>query len=123
MASSDMYKENILDLYRHPLNKRELKSPTAKATKNNPLCGDAITIYLREKAGKIEEVSFQGTGCAISQAAASLATELVKGKTRKEALAITDEDMLGELGIEVSYARRACALLALNVVRKALAEA
>ena len=120
MPSSDLYRQNILELYRNPLNNYEMKGATCKATESNPLCGDAITVFVREKKGIIEEISFQGTGCAISQAAASLATDLAKGKTKKEILAITDGDMVKELGIEVSYARRKCALLALETIRKAL---
>ncbi len=120
MPSSDLYRQYIIDLYRNPLNNYEMKGATAKAAGSNPLCGDAITVFVRERKGIIGEISFQGTGCAISQAAASLATEMAKGKAKKEILAITDEDMIKELGIEVSYARRKCALLALETMRKAL---
>ena len=79
-----MYRQYIIDLYNHPLNFYEMKKPTGKATKSNPLCGDTITVFVREKKGKIEEISFKGIGCAISKAAASIATDLAKGKSAKE---------------------------------------
>lgn len=88
----DIYQQMILDHNRSPHNFRELKNPTLKAEGYNPLCGDHLWIYLKTDAdGKIEDVSFQGSGCAISKASASMMTVSLKGKTKEEAKAIFKE--------------------------------
>ncbi|MBS3162447.1 SUF system NifU family Fe-S cluster assembly protein [Candidatus Woesearchaeota archaeon] len=117
----EIYKENILDYYKHPKNKKELKTKT-KAHDKNTLCGDEITIYLRIKANKIQEATFTGNGCAISQASASMLTEKLKGLTLKQAKAISKDDILKMLGIPLSFMRTKCALLSLKVLNKALEE-
>jgi nitrogen fixation NifU-like protein len=85
----------------------------------NPLCGDVIEIYLKVDNGKIADVSFTGSGCAISQAAASMLTELVKGKALDDIKKLAKDDVLGLLGIDVSYSRMKCALLGLKTVKVA----
>ncbi|MDA0305757.1 MAG: SUF system NifU family Fe-S cluster assembly protein [Proteobacteria bacterium] len=85
----DLYQEVILDHGKSPRNFRPLDNPTCLAHGNNPLCGDKLVVYLTLDAdgadGRIEDVSFQGEGCAISVASASMMTEILKGKTRDEA--------------------------------------
>ena len=83
----DLYQEVILDHSRHPRNFRVLENANYHAEGYNPLCGDRFTIFLRSDADVLEELSFQGSGCAISTASASLLTECLAGKTRKEAQA------------------------------------
>ncbi|MBI1239644.1 MAG: SUF system NifU family Fe-S cluster assembly protein [Alphaproteobacteria bacterium] len=84
-ALRELYQEIILDHARHPRNAGVLADPTAKADGHNPLCGDRVTLYLhRDTDGRIDGISFEGKGCAISQASTSLMTELVKGKTKEE---------------------------------------
>jgi nitrogen fixation NifU-like protein len=117
----EIYKENILDYYKHPRNKKELNTNT-KAHDKNILCGDEITIYLKIKNNKILEATFTGNGCAISQASASMLTEKLKGLTLKQAKAISKEDILKMLGIPLSFIRTKCALLSLKVLNKALEE-
>ncbi len=115
----EIYKENILDYYKHPRNKRILKTKI-KANDKNILCGDEITIYLQIKKNKIEEATFTGDGCAISQASASMLTEKLKGLTLKQAKSISKEDIIKMLGIPLSFIRTKCALLSLEVLNKAL---
>ncbi len=114
------YEEVILDHWRHPRNKGRLSQPDAAAVEANPLCGDVVRIELKTAEGKVAEARFEGEGCAISQAASSLLTELIQGKSVAEAAALTDEDLLRALG-GVVRTRLSCALLPLRALRKALA--
>ncbi|NLH73971.1 MAG: SUF system NifU family Fe-S cluster assembly protein [Verrucomicrobia bacterium] len=86
----DLYQQVILDHSRSPRNYRVLPSANKTAQGLNPLCGDSITLYLRIEGGRVEEATFQGAGCAISKASASLLTETVKGKTPDEIRALFD---------------------------------
>src|SRR6185436_7451702 len=81
----ELYQEIILDHNRKPRNRGDLNGPTHQADGNNPLCGDQVHVYLKLKHDKIEEISFVGSGCAISTASASLMTEVLKGKSIAEA--------------------------------------
>ena len=107
----EIYKENIIDHYKNPHNKKELVNYTFKRRELNPLCGDEITIYLETEEDKIVDVSFQGNGCAISQASVSLLTDHIKGMTTKEIKLLTDKNIFSLLGIPISYTRLKCALL------------
>ena len=80
----DLYQEVILDHSKRPRNYRELPDASNKAKGNNPLCGDKLDIFVKVEDGVIKDVSFQGSGCAISTASASMMTEVLKGKTEKE---------------------------------------
>jgi nitrogen fixation NifU-like protein len=86
----DLYQEVILDHYRQPRNFGRLAGANCSAEGFNPLCGDQLTLYLKLVDGVIEGVRFEGTGCAISTASASLMTEALKGKTKQEAQALFD---------------------------------
>ncbi|MBV9861484.1 MAG: SUF system NifU family Fe-S cluster assembly protein [Alphaproteobacteria bacterium] len=88
MDLRELYQDIILDHGRHPRNFRALEHPTHSAKGYNPLCGDRVTIYLQLDGDRIEDVSFDGRGCAISTAAASLMTEVLKGKTLAQAHAL-----------------------------------
>ena len=114
----DFYKENILDHHRAPRNTGTLENPTHSHEENNPLCGDIIRIDLRvNETGMIEQVAFKGRGCAISQASASMLTEMIDGKSLAEAKQIGKEDILKALGIPIGPARLKCALLSLKVLK------
>jgi nitrogen fixation protein NifU and related proteins len=114
----DFYRENILDHYRHPRNAGTLADPTHTHEENNPLCGDVIRVDLHVNQDNIiDEVAFQGKGCAISQASASMLTEMIKGKTLDEAKSIGKEQLLEALGIEIGPVRMKCALLSLKVLK------
>jgi nitrogen fixation protein NifU and related proteins len=114
----DFYKENILDHYRHPRNTGTLEHPTHSHEDHNPLCGDKIRLDLHvNEANVIDEVGFSGKGCAISQASASMLTEMIKGKSLDEAKKIGKDDILEALGIEIGPVRLKCALLSLKVLK------
>ena len=115
----EIYKENILDYYKNPRNKKELETKT-KAHDKNTLCGDEVTIYLKLEKNKIKDATFTGNGCEISQASASMLTEKLKGLTIKQAKAISKEEILKMLGIPLSFMRIKCALLPLKVLNKTL---
>src|SRR3989338_11084961 len=101
MSAEQMYQENILDHYRNPRNFGQMDRPDADASDLNPLCGDKVGIQLKIKDNTISEVKFYGSGCAISQAAASMLTEELKGKTIDAILEMNKQDVLDILGIEI----------------------
>ncbi|HKZ90982.1 MAG TPA: SUF system NifU family Fe-S cluster assembly protein [Candidatus Limnocylindrales bacterium] len=118
----DLYRDEILEHYRQPHNFGTLDAPDAVHEGNNPLCGDRITLMLAlSDEGFVSDVAFHGRGCAISQASASLLTDRIKGRSLAEVEAMTDQDILDLLGIEISPARLKCALLSLDTLRHALA--
>jgi nitrogen fixation protein NifU and related proteins len=82
---ASLYQDLILDHHRSPRNYRTLPDGNRKAEGNNPLCGDRLTVWLRMAEDRIDDAAFQGSGCAISRASASLMTAAVKGKTKEEA--------------------------------------
>jgi nitrogen fixation protein NifU and related proteins len=88
MDLRELYQDIILDHGRHPRNFRAIEEPTHSAQGHNPLCGDRVTIYLTLDGDRITDISFQGRGCAISTAAASLMTEILRGKTIADARAL-----------------------------------
>lgn len=88
LDTRELYQELILDHNRHPRNFRSIEAPSSRAEGDNPLCGDTVTVDLVFAGDRIEDIAFQGAGCAISTASASMMTDLVKGKTREEALAL-----------------------------------
>jgi len=115
--SSDIYKDIILDYYRHPRNFGDLPEPDVRSKDSNPLCGDVIEMQLKIRDGKIDDLRFKGRGCAISQASASMLTELAKGKTLDEIKSLGKEDVLSMLGIDPGPTRIKCALLGLKVIK------
>jgi nitrogen fixation NifU-like protein len=118
----DLYRDEILEHYRHPHNFGTLPEPDAVFEGSNPLCGDRITLMLGiSEQGTVEDVAFTGRGCAISQASASMLTDEIKGKSLDEVSRIGVPQVLDELGIDISPARLKCALLSLDTLRRALA--
>ncbi len=112
--------EIILDHYKNPRNYGEMENPDIEYEGGNPYCGDEIKMQFRIKDGVIEDVKFKGRGCAISQAAASILTEYVKGKKIEDLKKFTKEEHLENLGIELSPVRMKCALLAYEILKIAL---
>ena len=88
MALDEIYKEVILDHYKNPRNKREMPDAERSCSKNNPLCGDEITVYVHDEDGKVLDVSFIGQGCSISQSSASMMSQAIKGKSVAEVRAL-----------------------------------
>jgi nitrogen fixation protein NifU and related proteins len=121
MSMDDYYREYILDHYRNPRNYGTLTNPTAHAEDSNPLCGDQLAMDLVVDGDRVSEVRFKGRGCAISQASASMLSEMIEGKTVKEVVQLGKDDVLEALGISISPARTKCAFLALRVLHRSLA--
>lgn len=138
MDLKDLYRDIIVDHNRQPRNFGKLEGADAHADGHNPLCGDRLTVYLKMNGDRIDQVSFEGSGCAISTASASLLTEAVKGKTVKEVEhlfnqvhdvlthhdAPVDVDALGKLaaltGVREFPARVKCATLCWHTLQAAL---
>ena len=116
----DLYRQYILDHFRDPRNHGSLDHPDIHAADTNPLCGDRIAIDLAVQDGQVAEVRFNGRGCAISQASASMLTEKIEGASLDELRAITPQDVLEMLGVEIGPARQRCALLALKVLHEGI---
>lgn len=138
MALDDIYKEVILDHYKNPRNKREMPEASLTCSRNNPLCGDEITVFVHAEDGKVHEVSFVGQGCSISQSSASMMTEAVAGKPVEDVQKLIadfrgmmageldpSEDDFGDLvalkGVVKYPIRIKCAVLAWDVLQEALA--
>ena len=88
---NELYQETILEHNKHPRNFREIEDATKKALGNNPLCGDALQVFVAMDGDTITDVAFKGSGCAISKASASMMTQAVKGKSSEEAKGLFDE--------------------------------
>ena len=117
------YREYILDHYRNPRNYGKLEQPSVHAEDSNPLCGDQLGMDLKVEGDQVTEVRFQGRGCAISQAAASMLSEMIEGKRVEEVVGLGKEDVLEALGVPISPARTKCAFLSLRVLHRGLAMA
>ena len=116
--SSDLYREQIIDLYENPLNFGELDPCDFSYEEDNPLCGDVVRLDVRVgRNRRIADVRWRGEGCAISQASASLLTEEIKGMTLEEVKAFSKERLLELIGVPLSMARVKCALLSLKVLK------
>ncbi len=114
----DLYREVIIERYKNPLYKGELEPCDIRFEDENPLCGDHIRIDLRvDDQNRVTEAAFSGHGCAISQASADLLLESIIGKNLDEVKALTKEDVLDLLGIELGPVRLKCALLSLKVLK------
>ena len=116
----DLYRDYILEHYRHPHNFGVLEQPSASYEGSNPLCGDRITMQLEVEDGVVTAVGFTGRGCAISQASASLLTDEIRGKPVSEVAKIGAADLLDLLGIEISPARLKCAMLSFDSLQHLL---
>ena len=120
-----LYREVILDHYKNPRGHGVMEDADADAEGMNPLCGDEVTIYVRfgEDSDTIDEVKFAGRGCAISQAATSMLTEMVQGKKASEVAELDKDELLEEIGIPLTPIRLKCAMLGLTTLKVALHKA
>jgi nitrogen fixation NifU-like protein len=133
----DLYRDIILDHYRHPRHRGSLASPTARHEGLNPLCGDEVTVELVVEDGHIADVAYNGSGCSISQSSASMMTEAIEGKSVEEVNEISaaftsmmrgaddiEPEMLGDLealaGVRKFPVRVKCATLAWHTLNEAL---
>ena len=114
----DLYREQIIDRYKNPQYRGSLDPHDIAFEDDNPLCGDHIKIELRvDPEQRVSEAAFDGHGCAISQASADLLLESIQGKSLDEVKALTKEDLLDMLGLELGPVRLKCALLSLKVLK------
>lgn len=114
----DIYREQIIDLYEHPMNYGEVEDADFSYEEDNPLCGDVVRIEVKlDENGRVADVSWNGDGCAISQASASLLTEEIKGMTMDEVKTFDKDSLLELIGVPLSMARMKCALLSLKVLK------
>jgi nitrogen fixation NifU-like protein len=120
-----MYREVILDHYKNPRGHGVIEDADAEADGQNPLCGDEVSIYVAfgDDGETIDDVKFSGRGCAISQAATSMLTEMVHGRKATEVAALDKDELLAEIGIELTAVRLKCALLGLTTLKVALHKA
>ena len=120
-----MYREVILDHYKSPRGHGTLEHADAEAEGQNPLCGDEVSIYVAfgEDGETIDEIKFSGRGCAISQAATSMLTEMVQGRTAVEVATLDKDELLAEIGIPLTPVRLKCAMLGLTTLKLALHKA
>lgn len=125
---NQLYREEILDLWRNPVNYGQIDGPDLEAWESNPLCGDEVRIQMKLEAlprraqSRIAKVRFSGSGCAISQASASMLTQLLEGKTLSQAAQISSRDLLDTLGISPGPVRLKCVTLSLAALKKALGD-
>ena len=118
----DLYRDEILDHYEHPRHHGRLAGPDVSSIANNPICGDNLYVDVRISPGtaRIAGIAFDGKGCVISQASASMLAEAVMGKTLDEVVALEQQDVLALLGVQLAPARRKCALLGLRALKTAI---
>ena len=117
---NDIYKQNILDHYRHPHNKGKLEGFSVSQDGANPSCGDTVVLYLYIESGVIQDVSFEGDGCAVSQAATSMLTDKIKGMSLDDVKLLTPGDIYTMLGVTISPGRVKCALLSYGALCDAI---
>lgn len=114
-----LYEKIILQHYKQPLNRGKLAKPTRKFEGANYFCGDELAFYVKlDKQGKIIDVSWQGGGCAIAQASASIFSEMIKGKSLAQVKKMTKDDIFKKLKIKLSPIRAKCALLPLYIIKE-----
>lgn len=116
----DLYAENILDHFQNPRHKGALTHATISTDDANPSCGDKLSLQLNVEDSRIKEIGFDGSGCAISQAAMSMLSEEILGKSLEEAEKFSKDKVYELLGVPISPARVKCALLGYTLLKKAL---
>lgn len=116
--NEDLYQEHILDHYHYPRHKGKIVNANVIHREINPLCGDELTFYASIDKEKIKALSFEGNGCAVSQASASLLSEFLQGKTIKDIKKLDDNTIYSLLGISISHTRRKCALLSMQAIKE-----
>lgn len=113
----DIYREQLMEHYKHPMNKGDMDTPSKNTLKKNPLCGDVLSMQLKIDDGVIKDIKFNANACAVTVASASILTEEVKGKSIEEVKKMTKEDLLSMLGVELTTSRVKCATLALEALQ------
>ena len=122
MFDRQAYIENLIDYYQNPRNKGRIEDATVSASGGNPGCGDVVTMYVTIRDGIAEQVRFEGEGCTISQAGASMVAEKYEGKPLDEIEASTTDDMIEEMGREVVMSRVRCASVGIGTLKGTIQE-
>lgn len=120
MSDEEINMEILLDHYRSPRNYGKIDNPSVQLVEYNPVCGDAVQFSLRIDNGILTDVKFIGRGCSVSQGAASILTEKVKGRSTEEIMNIGAEEILKNIGLNLGPSREKCALLSLNALQKSV---
>lgn len=120
MQEEEIYQEHILDHYEDPYHRGECEHATHQHEDDNPLCGDVVSVQLRLQDGKVSEAWFDGDGCCISQASASMLMEVIEGKTIEEVKEYSAQQMLELYGPRLTPNRQKCCLLSWRVVQSAM---
>ena len=120
MSQYDVYQEHVLDHYEDPYHRGHCGSPTHRHKENNPLCGDVVEIQLILDGNRIRKICFDGEGCCISQASASMLLERLDGKTTEDVRAFSAQEMLELFGPRLTPNRQKCCLLAWRTLQSAI---
>ena len=121
-AIEELYREEIMEHYSNPRNFGKLAGASVRYSDHNPVCGDEVEMQLKLDGGQVVDAMFNGKGCAISQAAASMLSEEIKGKSLRDAVAMTKDDMLKIIRINPGPVRIKCAMLALRALQKGIVQ-
>ncbi len=113
---NNIYREQLMEHYKHPQNRGKMNDATVEVTENNPLCGDVIDMQLKVDGDIIQDVMFDGSACAVTVAASSVLTEAVKGLSLRQAKKMTKEELIKLLGVELTTSRVKCASLPLEAL-------
>ena len=113
---NDIYREQLMDHYKHPHNRGKMDDAQVEITESNPMCGDVISMQLKVSDGIVEKVMFDGSACAVTIASSSVLTEVLQGKTLEEAKKMSKDELLELLGVELTTSRIKCASLPLDAV-------
>ncbi len=117
----EVYKENIIDHYKNPHHKHAMEGYIIRHSELNPLCGDQLTVFLKIDGMEVADISWDGKGCAISQASMSLLSDRVVHMSISQVKGLSKEDIFAMLGIPISFVRTKCALLSLKTVQNGIA--
>lgn len=117
---NEIYKEELMDVYRNPLNKGKLDNPSVAILERNPMCGDEINLQLSIEDGVVKDVKFDGSACAISIISSSLVTEDILGKKVDDIRNYDRQKLLDLVGLNLSTSRVKCATLVLTALQKAI---
>lgn len=116
----DIYREELMEIYKNPPNRGSLANPSVAVKKHNPMCGDEVNLQLKIASGKIADARFDGSACAVSVISSSLLTEKIIGMTVDEAKTLKKEDLLELIGLNLTTSRVKCAVLVLSALQGAL---
>lgn len=122
MKLDPIYQAELEEMFKNPLHRGNIASPTVLVSEQNPLCGDNIKLQLQVENGVVQEAKFEGSACAVSIIASEKLLSFIEGKTVAEAESLTQNDLLRILGVDVSMSRIKCATLVLTALKKALAD-